>query len=96
VNLLQALVKPKVKHCCETLARGKTENFMAFNYSAFILSHSLTSQLLRGIPDDAGFLRDVTTELGAAIKEKYCRWLGSQKQIIRNRQDKLGVENIVD
>jgi len=69
---------------------------MAFNYSAFILSLSLTMQLLRDIPNDAGFLRDVTTELGAAIRENPCRWLGSEKQIIRNRQDKLGVENIVD
>lgn len=40
---------------------------MAFNYSAFILSLSLTPQLLRDIPADAGFLRDVPTELGAAV-----------------------------
>ena len=39
---------------------------MAFNYSAFILSLSLAPHLLRDIPADAGFLRDVfvTTELG--------------------------------
>jgi hypothetical protein len=68
---------------------------MAFNYRAFILSVSLTPQLLRDIPADAGFLRDVTTELGAAIRERPCRWLGLEKQIIHNRQDKLEVQNKV-
>jgi hypothetical protein len=59
------------------------------------LSLSLTPQLLRDIPADAGFLRDVTTEFGAAIRERPCRWLGLEKQIIHNRQDKMEDENIV-
>jgi hypothetical protein len=68
---------------------------MVFNYSAFILSISLTPQLLRDIPADAGFQHDVTTQLGAAIRERPCRWLGLEKQTTHNRQDKLEVENIV-